>query len=51
MIEQTNARGEVKSSLEDCPGDAISATDLAYFLIEQVTDHQYLRKSPFVATV
>ncbi len=50
LIEQTAKRGELLVSLTDCPGDKISATDLANFLIRQLTDDSYLNKSPFIAT-
>lgn len=51
MIEQTDARGEIAVSLEDCPGDKISATDLAHFLIEQIFGDEFTQKSPFIANV
>lgn len=51
LIEQTNEIGKVQISLEDCLGDKISATDLAKFLINQVTDNQYIKKSPFLSNV
>lgn len=51
LIDQTESRYEVKISLEDCPGDKISATDLAYFLIHQLDDNTYSKKSPFIANV
>jgi len=51
LIEQTDARNEVSVSLEDCPGDKISAADLAYFLIEQLSDNTYVKKSPFIANI
>jgi putative NADH-flavin reductase len=51
LIEQTDARNEISISLEDCPGDKISATDLAQFLIEQLSDETFIKKSPFIASV
>ena len=51
LIEQTDARNEVRVSLEDCPGDKISATDLAYFLVEQLSNNTYIKKSPFIANI
>jgi putative NADH-flavin reductase len=51
MIEQTDKRRKVNISLEDCPGNHISATDLAYFLAGQLSDDTYIRKSPFIANV
>ncbi|MFT3793172.1 NAD(P)-dependent oxidoreductase [Flavobacterium sp.] len=49
LIEQTLLRNETNVSLEDCPGEKISATDLAVFLIEQLQSGTYIRKSPFIA--
>lgn len=51
LIEQTDERGKMIVSLEDCAGDSISATDLAYFLIGQLFDATYIRKAPFIANV
>ena len=51
FIEQTDTKSEIKVSLEDCPGEKISATDLAIFLIEQLSDKSYIKKSPFVASL
>src|SRR5690606_8135142 len=51
LIEETDERSKTLVSLEDCPGDKISAADLAYFLTEQLSDTAYLRKAPFIANV
>ena len=51
LIEQTDESGEIIVSLEDCPGDKVSATDLANFLIEQLSTDKFVRKSPFIASV
>lgn len=51
LIEQTDVRNKIKISLEDCPGDKISATDLAHCLMEQLTDNTYIKKAPFIANV
>jgi putative NADH-flavin reductase len=51
LIEQTDSRNEISVNLEDCPGDKISATDLAEFLIGQLSDEIFIRKSPFIASV
>jgi putative NADH-flavin reductase len=51
LIELTDQKNELKVSLEDCPGEKISATDLADFLIDQLSDVQYIRKAPFIANV
>ena len=49
LIEQTDERGKIHVSLEDCPGTKISATNLAEFIIGQLDDLTYIRKSPFIA--
>ena len=49
LIEQTEKRSSVQVSLKDCPGERISATNLAHFLIGQLTDDTYHQKAPFVA--
>jgi putative NADH-flavin reductase len=51
LIEQTDERNQIAVSLEDCPGDKISASDLAQFLIEQLSDDTFINKSPFIASV
>ncbi|MBX3254208.1 MAG: NAD(P)H-binding protein [Chitinophagaceae bacterium] len=51
FIEQTDKEGEIIVSLEDCPGEKISAIDLANFLIEQLSNDEFIRKSPFVASI
>ncbi len=51
LIEQTDETGEVNISLEDCLGDKISATDLANFLIQQLSDENYINKAPFIANI
>jgi len=48
-IEQTEASGAIKSSLTDCPGKKISSTDLACFLIKQLSDETFFKKSPFIS--
>ncbi len=49
LIELTDKRNALSVSLEDCPGDKISATSLAHFLVEQLTDDRYVGQAPFVA--
>jgi len=51
LIEQTDERFELNVNLEDCPGDKISATDLAHFLILQLFDSTFARKTPFISNV
>ncbi|HLO59889.1 MAG TPA: SDR family oxidoreductase [Bacteroidales bacterium] len=49
VIKQTKSSGEIKISLTDCPGKIISSTDLANFLISQLSDDNFIRKTPFIA--
>jgi len=49
FIELTESTGEIRISLADCPGKKISSTDLANFLIDQLSDNQFIRKAPFIA--
>lgn len=49
LIDQTQVRHEVLVSLDDCPGEEISATSLAEFLIHQLADATYVGKAPFIA--
>ncbi|MBY0435576.1 MAG: NAD(P)H-binding protein [Cyclobacteriaceae bacterium] len=51
LIHQTDERGKVVVSLEDCLGDKISATDLAHFLIDQLSVKTHSRSAPFIATL
>jgi putative NADH-flavin reductase len=48
LIEQTDNKGLVKVSLVDCQGDKISTTDLAEFLIDQLSSKMYVKKAPFI---
>jgi len=51
FIVQTDEKKKLEVSLEDCPGENINTSDLAEFLIRQIHDKQYIRRSPFVASV
>ena len=51
LIEQTDERNKVSVDLEDCSGDKISATDLAFFLIEQLSSKAFIKKSPFLSNI
>jgi len=51
LIEQTDERNQVSVDLEDCTGDKISATDLAFFLIEQLSSKAFIKKSPFLSNI
>ncbi len=51
MIVQTDEKGVLAVNLQDCPGEHINACDLADFLIAQIADTCYIKKSPFVASL
>ncbi|HEX9502935.1 MAG TPA: NAD(P)H-binding protein [Patescibacteria group bacterium] len=51
FIIQTDDRGKWAIDLIDCPGDRIRTTDLANFLIKQISDRKFIRKAPFIASV
>lgn len=50
MIEQTEAQFGVHVNLHDCPGDKISAADLAVFAVDQLNDVRYVKQAPFIAS-
>ena len=50
MIELTDSQRKLKISMEDSPGNKISAADLAVFLVSELTDEQFYKKCPFVAS-
>lgn len=49
-IEETAEQRVLKVSLKDCPGGKISTSDLATFVVQQLTDRTYIRKAPFIAS-
>jgi len=51
FIDFTDSKGEIVVSLEDCRGKKISAADIATFVIEQLSDDTYIRKSPFITNI
>lgn len=48
-IEQSASVGNIKVSLEDSPGKKISTSDLANFLISQLSESKYIKQAPFIA--
>lgn len=48
FIEFSELRGETIVSLEDCRGNKISAADIANFVIGQLSDDTYIKKSCLV---
>ncbi len=51
LIEFTDISGEILVSLKDCLGSKISAHDIATFVIDQLSEDSYIKKSPFIANV
>jgi putative NADH-flavin reductase len=49
MIKLTDLTRKIKTSLTDSPGNQIGATDLACFLIDQLSNEMFIRKAPFIA--
>lgn len=49
-IELTEESGPIALSLEDCPGQKIRASDLAAFLVAQLSDQTFIRQAPFIAS-
>ena len=50
MIEQTDSKRLIKTSLLDSTGRKVSSTDLALFMVNQLPDDQFLRKAPFISS-
>ncbi|WP_426482929.1 NAD(P)-dependent oxidoreductase [Chryseobacterium sp. R2ACT005] len=48
LIHLTEESYETETNLTDCLGENISASDLSTFLVSQIDDVEYLRKSPFL---
>ena len=48
FIEFTTVNSDIIVDLEDCPGDKINAADIAIFMVDQVKDDKFSRKSPFI---
>lgn len=49
MIAYSDIHGKILVSLEDCPGNKISASDIAAFIIAQLDDDTFGGKAPFIA--
>lgn len=50
MIEQTDSKRLIKTSLLDGTGRKVSSTDLALFMVNQLSDDQFIRKAPFISS-
>lgn len=51
FIEFTNEISKISVSLEDCPGDKINANAIANFMITEMMESKYNRKSPFISAI
>lgn len=51
FIEFTDESNEIAINLEDCLGDKISANDIANFMITEMLESKYSRKSPFISAL
>lgn len=49
LIQQTDDLPNVITSLQDCPGDHISASSLGKWMIGQLSSPEFVRKAPFIA--
>ncbi|MFD0794465.1 NAD(P)-dependent oxidoreductase [Mucilaginibacter litoreus] len=49
LIIQTDETSVINVDLTDCPGNEISATSLALFIIEQLKSRKFIKKAPFIA--
>jgi nucleoside-diphosphate-sugar epimerase len=49
LITQTDDTSEITVSLIDCPGNNISATNLALFMIAQLSSTEFVKQAPFIA--
>lgn len=51
LIIQTSESFKIETSLEDCKGENISATDLGKFLVSQIDDQAFIKQSPFLYNI
>jgi hypothetical protein len=51
FIEFTDQSSELAVNLEDCLGDKISAYDIANFMIQEMAESKFSRKSPFISAI
>ncbi|MBK0379004.1 NAD(P)-dependent oxidoreductase [Mucilaginibacter segetis] len=49
IIQQTDENTPINIDITDCPGDFISATSLANFIIAQLKSDEFVMKAPFIA--
>ena len=51
FIEFTDDNRKISINLEDSLGDKISANDIAKFMVTEMLESKYTRKSPFISTI
>ncbi|MDQ6471259.1 NAD(P)H-binding protein [Flavobacterium sp. LHD-80] len=51
FIEFTDNSSEIEVNLEDCLGDKIGAIDIAKFMVREMIESNYGRKSPFISAI
>lgn len=51
FIEFNDLSGEISISLEDCLGDKINANNIAGFMISEMIESKYSKKSPFISAI
>lgn len=51
MIEFSAQKTEIAVDLADCPGQQITAGNIASFLIAQLSDTRFYHKSPFISNI
>lgn len=51
FIEFMDESTEISVNLEDCLGDKISANDIVNFMITEMLESKYSRKSPFISAI
>lgn len=49
FIEFTDISEEISINLEDCLGDKISAIDITRFMVQEMTESKFSKKSPFIS--
>ncbi len=49
FVIEGSETGVIKENLTDVPGTKITNADIAIFLINQVNDKKYIRKTPFIS--
>jgi putative NADH-flavin reductase len=51
LIKITDEQADYKASITDCLGDSINASDLGKFIVDEIVNENYLKKSPFLFNV